>query len=52
MIPDREFDIPSLKAMDADVAVQLAVVDLGTSKLEPFKPLAEQLAQPAKEEDP
>jgi len=39
VIPDREFDIPSLKAMNADVAVQLAVLDLGTSALEPFKPL-------------
>ena len=39
VIPDRTFDIPSLKAMNADVGVQLAVLDLGTSKLEPFKPL-------------
>ena len=39
VIPDREFDIPSLKAMNADVSVQLAVLDLGTSALEPFKPL-------------
>ncbi len=39
VIPDRTFDIPSLKAMNADVGVQLAVLDLGTQKLEPFKPL-------------
>jgi uncharacterized protein involved in outer membrane biogenesis len=39
VIPDRTFDIPSLKAMNADVGVQLAVLDLGTAKLEPFKPL-------------
>ena len=39
VIPDRTFDIPSLKAMNADVGVQLAELDLGTSKLEPFKPL-------------
>ncbi|MCK9686142.1 AsmA family protein [Scleromatobacter humisilvae] len=39
VIPDRAFDIPSLKAMNADVGVQLAVLDLGTRLLEPFKPL-------------
>ena len=39
VIPDREFDIPSLKAMNADVGVQLAVLDLGTTTLEPFQPL-------------
>jgi uncharacterized protein involved in outer membrane biogenesis len=39
VLPEREFDIPSLKAMDADVAVQLAVLDLGTTALEPFQPL-------------
>ena len=39
VIPDREFDLPSLKAMNADVAVQLAVLDLGTTALEPFQPL-------------
>ena len=39
VIPDREFDIPSLKAMNADVGVQLAVLDLGTTALEPFQPL-------------
>jgi len=39
LIPDREFDIPSLKAMNADVGVQLAVLDLGTAALEPFQPL-------------
>ena len=39
VIPDREFDIPSLKAMNANVGVQLAVLDLGTTALEPFQPL-------------
>ena len=39
VIPDRAFDIPSLKAMNADVGVQLAELDLGTARLEPFKPL-------------
>lgn len=39
VIPDREFDIPSLKMMNADVRVALATVDLGTARLEPFRPL-------------
>ena len=39
VIPAREFDIPSLKAMNADIGVQLAVLDLGTKSLEPFQPL-------------
>ena len=39
VIPERTFDIPSLKAMNAEVGVQLAVLDLGTKALEPFKPL-------------
>jgi uncharacterized protein involved in outer membrane biogenesis len=39
VLPEREFDIPSLKAMNADVGVQLAVLDLGTKALEPFQPL-------------
>jgi uncharacterized protein involved in outer membrane biogenesis len=39
VLPDRPFDIPSLKAMDADVGVKLAVLDLGTASLEPFTPL-------------
>ncbi len=39
VIPDRTFDIPSLKAMNADVGVRLAVLDLGTTMLEPLQPL-------------
>ena len=39
VIPDREFDLPSLKAMNANVAVALDTLDLGTDKLEPFSPL-------------
>ena len=39
VIPDRELDIPSLKMMNADVRVALATLDLGTQKLEPFKPI-------------
>ena len=44
VLPDREFDIPSLKAMNADVGVALELVDLGTDKLEPFKPLQGRIA--------
>jgi uncharacterized protein involved in outer membrane biogenesis len=39
VLPAREFDIPSLRAMNADVGVALDSVDLGTSKIEPFVPL-------------
>jgi uncharacterized protein involved in outer membrane biogenesis len=39
LFPDREFDIPSLQAMNADVGVDLKVVDLHTAKLDPFEPL-------------
>jgi uncharacterized protein involved in outer membrane biogenesis len=39
VLPDRPFDIPSLKAMNADVGVKLDVLDLGTAALEPFTPL-------------
>jgi len=39
VLPAREFDVPSLHAMDADVRVDLDNVDLGTTLLEPFTPL-------------
>jgi uncharacterized protein involved in outer membrane biogenesis len=39
VLPAREFDIPSLRAMNADVGVALDAVDLGTPKIEPFVPL-------------
>jgi uncharacterized protein involved in outer membrane biogenesis len=39
VLPAREFDIPSLHAMEADVGIDLDAVDLGTSRLEPFEPL-------------
>ena len=44
VLPDRQFDIPSLKAMNADVDVKLEVVDLGTTALEPFTPLQAHLS--------
>ena len=39
LFPEREFDIPSLQRMDADVRVDLQRADLHTAKLEPFMPL-------------
>lgn len=39
VLPDRPFDLPSLKAMDARVAVALKQLDLGTQKLEPLAPV-------------
>lgn len=39
ILPAREFDIPSLKQMNADVRVDLQVADLHTELLEPLTPL-------------
>lgn len=39
VLPDREFDIPSLRAMDANVLVDVASVDLGSAFGEPMRPL-------------
>jgi uncharacterized protein involved in outer membrane biogenesis len=39
LFPDHEFDIPSLKRMNADVRVDLQRTDLHTALLEPFHPL-------------
>ena len=39
VIPDRPFDLPALRAMDANVLVDIADVDLNTSWLEPLQPL-------------
>lgn len=38
-LPDRVFDLPSLRAMDANVTIEITEVDLNTSYLEPLKPL-------------
>lgn len=43
VLPDRAFDLPSLRAMDADVRIDLAEVDLGTRTLQPLRPLQAQL---------
>ncbi len=39
MLPDREFDLPALRAMNANVLVAIDTVDLGSGLLEPLKPL-------------
>jgi hypothetical protein len=39
VLPEREFDIPSLKAMNANVKVRLARADLGTLFRQPLEPL-------------
>ena len=38
-IPDRRFDLPSLRIMDADVRVAVDELDFGTASLAPFRPL-------------
>jgi AsmA family protein len=39
VLPDREFDLPSLRAMDANVLIAIDNLDLGSSFLAPLKPL-------------
>ena len=39
VLPDRAFDLPSLRAMDANVLVDIDNLDLGSSLLEPLRPL-------------
>ena len=39
VLPDRPFDLPALRVMDANVLVDIDNVDLGSSFLEPLKPL-------------
>lgn len=39
VLPDRPFDLPSLRAMDANVLVDIDNLDLGSSLLEPLRPL-------------
>jgi AsmA family protein len=38
-IPDRRFDLPSLRMMDADVRVAVDELDFGSASLAPFRPL-------------
>jgi AsmA family protein len=39
VLPKREFDLPSLRAMNADVAVSIARADFGTQRLQAIEPL-------------
>ena len=39
VLPDRPFDLPALRAMNANVLIDIADLDLGSSILEPLKPL-------------
>jgi uncharacterized protein involved in outer membrane biogenesis len=43
VLPDRPFDLPSLRAMNADVAIDIEHLDLGSRWLEPLTPLQAQL---------
>lgn len=43
VLPDREFDLPSLRAMNADVAFELAELDLGSERLQPLRPMKARL---------
>jgi uncharacterized protein involved in outer membrane biogenesis len=43
VLPQREFDLPSLRLMDADVRVRLAHADFGSELLQPFAPLEAQV---------
>jgi uncharacterized protein involved in outer membrane biogenesis len=39
VLPDRRFDLPSLRAMNANVVVDIRQADLGSALLEPLEPL-------------
>ena len=39
VIPDKRFDLPSLRAMDANVNVEIAMFDPGTKIIDPLRPL-------------
>jgi uncharacterized protein involved in outer membrane biogenesis len=43
VLPRREFDIPALHRMDADVDVKLTRLDLGSERLKPLEPLQARL---------
>ncbi|MEO8310355.1 MAG: AsmA family protein [Caldimonas sp.] len=38
VIPDKKFDLPSLRAMDANIVVHIGTFDSGTDLLEPLHP--------------
>ncbi|HZV91759.1 MAG TPA: AsmA-like C-terminal region-containing protein, partial [Caldimonas sp.] len=39
VIPDKKFDLPSLRAMDANVIVDIDMFDPGTALIEPLRPV-------------
>lgn len=39
VLPNREFDLPALRAMDANVLIDIAKLDLGSGLLQPLEPL-------------
>ena len=39
VLPARDFDLPSLRGMDANVLLDFAELDLGSARLQPLKPL-------------
>lgn len=39
VLPDRPFDLPSLRVMDADLRIDIKEVDLNSRSLEPLRPL-------------
>ncbi|MEP7301048.1 MAG: AsmA family protein [Caldimonas sp.] len=39
VFPDRKFDLPSLRAMDANVLIEIAMFDPGTTLIEPLRPV-------------
>lgn len=43
VLPNREFDLPALRAMDADVDIALDRLELGTPALEDIRPLKARL---------
>ena len=39
VIPDKKFDLPALRAMDANVVVDIGMFDPGTTIIEPLRPV-------------
>ncbi|MGZ5238747.1 MAG: AsmA family protein [Caldimonas sp.] len=39
IIPDRKFDLPSLRAMDANILIEIGMFDPGTMIIEPLRPV-------------
>jgi uncharacterized protein involved in outer membrane biogenesis len=38
VIPDKKFDLPSLRAMDANIVIDIGLFDSGTDVIEPLRP--------------